>query len=446
MKTKLTLALLLLLCVFPVAVRASEADITETGWQVTAICDDGGTLRNLIPGTEITASFSEEGKIWGTAGCNRYSGDCALSAPEGKMTIKSVASTRMYCADPDGVMEQEARYLSALQNVRGFRTGFYGRLDLLKADGSVAVSMLDDDARYSAELFSDGINKLVLYIYDDSRCLTAGARLNDEEERHMRLAEEPTEERLFYKAADNTRIILTLTESPEDVTAVVKTENGRTLKLERLAGYPRRYGRTMREIMHDGLRKVIVQSVYGTEDFILLTRNGKTYWMKRDREFDGWKYQEVTDPETTLLSRDTDAVLTLGGVPYELRWLEAKRDCDFIIPEETAEQPLIGEWRAERLNGKPLLAGTTITMNFAENGRVYGKATVNNYFSSWLTAGNLIIISGGGSTMMAGPPERMEQERLFLVTLNKVRKYEIKGEELVMTAADGARIEAVKVK
>ena len=67
----------------------------------------------VLPGTEITASFGTDRRISGSAGCNRYVGAYEVSGPG--LEVGPLATTRMFCGDP-GVMEQEQRYLSALQN------------------------------------------------------------------------------------------------------------------------------------------------------------------------------------------------------------------------------------------------------------------------------------------------------------------------------------------
>ena len=67
----------------------------------------------LIPGTSITADFSDNGKITGTAGCNQYFASYALSGSS--LSIGSAGSTKMYCSSPEGTMEQETAYLLLLE-------------------------------------------------------------------------------------------------------------------------------------------------------------------------------------------------------------------------------------------------------------------------------------------------------------------------------------------
>ncbi len=69
--------------------------------------------QGLIEGTEVTATFdSGEGQVTGSAGCNHYFGSYELKGS--KLSIGPLASTEMWCASPEGVMDQEAAYLTAL--------------------------------------------------------------------------------------------------------------------------------------------------------------------------------------------------------------------------------------------------------------------------------------------------------------------------------------------
>ncbi len=74
----------------------------------------------LTPGSEVTAEFAinpdgATGVISGASGCNTYNAPI-LSA----LQIGPVATTKMLCAEPAGVMEQETRYLAMLASANSF--------------------------------------------------------------------------------------------------------------------------------------------------------------------------------------------------------------------------------------------------------------------------------------------------------------------------------------
>jgi heat shock protein HslJ len=70
--------------------------------------------QKLFPGSTITAQFSVEGKVSGSAGCNRYSGSFVINAKNIKFTTP-MAATRMMCeAD---IIDQETAFFNALGDV-----------------------------------------------------------------------------------------------------------------------------------------------------------------------------------------------------------------------------------------------------------------------------------------------------------------------------------------
>lgn len=125
--------------------------------------------------------------------------------------------------------------------------------------------------------------------------------------------------------------------------------------------------------------------------------------------------------------------------------LDSKGEVALVLADAEAlalSQRLTGFWRVEKLDGKKLLPGTTITMFFTEDGRVNGKATVNNYFASWIESDGLILFTRAGMTMMAGPEGHMEQESLFIKMLGKARNYKIDGDLLTLRDREGELITA----
>ena len=113
--------------------NTSDTSLIGPTWQLAAFGSDEGE-QPVTQDTEITAEFSDEGRIAGSAGCNRYFGSYEQS--EDALTISQVGSTRMACPEP--LMNQEDRFLTALKTVaRWERHG--NRLDLLDAAGSLLL-------------------------------------------------------------------------------------------------------------------------------------------------------------------------------------------------------------------------------------------------------------------------------------------------------------------
>ena len=74
-------------------------------WQIESI--DGG---GIIDSSMITMDLTEDGRIVGFTGCNRYFGDAAVSGD--LLSLRGIGSTRRACAP--ALMNQEQRLLSAL--------------------------------------------------------------------------------------------------------------------------------------------------------------------------------------------------------------------------------------------------------------------------------------------------------------------------------------------
>ena len=103
------------------------------------------------------------------------------------------------------------------------------------------------------------------------------------------------------------------------------------------------------------------------------------------------------------------------------------------------------EWKLARMvrDGKevPLVPNSKITANFHAAGRVAGAASVNRYFGSYKASAEGRIEwspPGFGATRMAGRPELMQQEALFLDTLSKVTTARMEGTRLILGSEDGS--------
>lgn len=113
-------------------------DLTETTWIATSINNGKQAVVSPISGSTLTAEFSADGRVSGSAGCNNYIASFEVSGE--KLKIGPAASTRMVCADPQGLMEQEALFLRALEKAQTYRIEG-NQLELRKADGALAVKL-----------------------------------------------------------------------------------------------------------------------------------------------------------------------------------------------------------------------------------------------------------------------------------------------------------------
>jgi heat shock protein HslJ len=110
---------------------ADSAALQDTRWVLVSL---GG--EPPLAGTAPSAEFTED-QISGSAGCNTYFGTYAVSGSE--ITIADVANTEMWCMEPEGVMDQEAAFLKALDTVATYRVDA-DRLELLDEAGSPVLA------------------------------------------------------------------------------------------------------------------------------------------------------------------------------------------------------------------------------------------------------------------------------------------------------------------
>lgn len=89
--------------------------------------------RGVIDNLQSTLRL-EQGRVAGRAGCNRYTGEVKIEG--GTLRFGPMAATRMMC--PPAVMDQEQRFLEALQSVTSY--SFAGSLlELRNASGHVVL-------------------------------------------------------------------------------------------------------------------------------------------------------------------------------------------------------------------------------------------------------------------------------------------------------------------
>lgn len=99
---------------------AQMSSLAGTSWIVTAYNNGREAVVGPILGTELTAVFGEDGSLSGSAGCNSYRTSFETTA-EGGISIGPAAITRMMCSTPEGIMEQEAEFLAALETAATYQ-------------------------------------------------------------------------------------------------------------------------------------------------------------------------------------------------------------------------------------------------------------------------------------------------------------------------------------
>jgi heat shock protein HslJ len=102
-----------------VAYKAQSQDLAGTNWEATVYNNGKQAVVGILEGTTLSASFGTDGNLSGNSGCNQYNG--AYKVDGDQITIGPLASTMMMCSDPEGVMDQEAQFLAALQSAASYQ-------------------------------------------------------------------------------------------------------------------------------------------------------------------------------------------------------------------------------------------------------------------------------------------------------------------------------------
>ena len=98
----------------PTGPSAASVSLAGPNWSLTTL---GG--KSVLEETKLTALFSDDDGVSGSAGCNNYFGRARVEA--GRLSVGPLGSTMMACGR-DGVMEQERLYLASLQAATSYTT------------------------------------------------------------------------------------------------------------------------------------------------------------------------------------------------------------------------------------------------------------------------------------------------------------------------------------
>lgn len=114
--------------------QAGDTSLSGTSWSATFYNNGKEAVVGVLADSEITAEFGTDGTLSGSAGCNRYTAGYTVDGDS--VQISPPASTRMLCAEPEGVMEQEAAYLAAISQAARYEVRA-NSLTLSDVNGSI---------------------------------------------------------------------------------------------------------------------------------------------------------------------------------------------------------------------------------------------------------------------------------------------------------------------
>jgi len=101
-------------------------ELTAHEWVLEDINNQG-----IIDNSRVTLNFGDAGRVAGRASCNRYFAGYSVDGET--LNIQQAATTMMAC--PEALMNQERRFLDALQGAHSFEIDATGAL-ILTGDNS----------------------------------------------------------------------------------------------------------------------------------------------------------------------------------------------------------------------------------------------------------------------------------------------------------------------
>jgi heat shock protein HslJ len=143
----------------------------------------------------------------------------------------------------------------------------------------------------------------------------------------------------------------------------------------------------------------------------------------------------------TVTIADSICVDTMSGMPYPDTVAVALDGKTLNGCGGDPATLLHGEWLVESLAGRSSVKGSTLTITFATDGRIYGSASCNRFMGEFTVTGEGLSIKQPAASMMACvPDEVMTQEGEFLKLLASVARFSIAGGALTLRASDGRTI------
>jgi heat shock protein HslJ len=443
-----------------------------TAWYVTSYNNGREAVVGVLAGTEITLIF-EKADLSGSAGCNNYFGGYTVTG--NTIAIDPPGSTRRFCEAPEGVMEQEAAYLAALESAATFRVEG-DELWLRDAGDAIAVIAVKETIVDLPEPAPEpqtptgtvtGASVLNIRsgpgtnypVIGAARQGDTGTIVGQSEDGRWWVVAAPSlpggtgwvsADFVLATNAENVPVIPapplpppTPTRVPPTPTRVPPTAVPATAIPPTATPPP---GAT---ISFWADRTTINQGECATLNWDV--RNVRGVWMyPQGSDFNAFprtgQGNERVCPTTTT-TYELRVQLNDGSIQLRQITINVIQPIASPAPPTVAPPPnaLAGtRWNVVQFNNQAgavvgVLADTFITMDFDTTGIVSGRAGCNTYSAGYQSSGNALSISvpGAGRVMCETPEGVMEQEQQFLAVLPTAATFRITGNQLeIRTASD----------
>jgi heat shock protein HslJ len=157
----------------------------------------------------------------------------------------------------------------------------------------------------------------------------------------------------------------------------------------------------------------------------------------------GRRYGNLVEAGTlTITILDRPCVDTMSGMPHP-KTVEVVLDDRTLHgcggePADLLEGPV---WVVEDIARGGIIDSSRVTLNFGTDGRLWGRASCNNYTGEFALTGESLTLSPSATTRMACAPSLMNQEKKFLGLLARVQRFEVdQTGALILHTDDGLSI------
>jgi heat shock protein HslJ/uncharacterized protein YraI len=447
---------------------ADVQTLAGTAWQVTSYNNGREAVVGVLDGTEVTLNF-EQIELNGNAGCNGYFAGYKVAGSA--ITVDPPGSTRMFCEAPQGVMDQEAAYLDALQSAATFRIEG-DQLWLRTAGDAIAIIavkavIVDLPAPDPQKPTGTVTGTSVLNIRSGPGTnfpLIGAANRGDSativgrsEDGRWWVVEVPSlPGGVGWVSADfvtavNAENVPVVPAPPVPTPAPTRVPPPTAVPPTATAIPPTPQAqinfwadRTQINLGECAVLNWDVRNVQGVwvypqgANFASYPRTGQgnervcpsattTYEMRVQLNDNTTQLRQVTITVIQAIAPPQPPIVTPGADTLAgTRWT--------VVSVNNGMGAVTG-----------LIPGAAITMDFDVSGRVQGTAGCNTYFANYRTGGNTLSVDWPGTTnRLCDTPEGvMQQEQQFLSALQSAATFQITGNQLnIRTAADALAIVA----
>ena len=443
-----------------------SSDLTDTAWDVVNYNNGREAVVSVLLDTEITAYFDADGMVTGNAGCNQYFAE--YTTDNNTITIGQPGSTMMFCPEPEGVMDQETEYLTALQSAATYSIRG-DMLEMRTAEDAIAVIMtrqqiidLPEPEPATPTGVVTGAQSLNIRSGPGTNFPVIGvARNGDSGE-------------IIGRSADGNWWVVSVPSAPGGMgwvsASFVTATDADDVPV--IASPPPPPTATPRPATPTP--QPIAPTPTPTPAPLATPTTEIAFWANRTTIEQGqcttlnWSVQNVSGvwvyPQGESFNRfprtgqGNEIVCPTSTTTYEMRVQMLDGSVQFrqvTVNVNAAPLPPANSLSGTRWdvvnynNGRDavisLIGGTSINMNFGADGQVTGNSGCNSYFAFYQVNGNAIHIGQPGVTSQfcAEPDGVMDQEFEFLAALQSAATFTINGDTLEMrTAGDQIAIVA----